>query len=150
MDQIGMPMMPVSKSIWRRQLIKLFSNLEEVAAPESTKLVTQLRDLLTDFISKVPGKEMKDIKRGISYTDENNITYFKLTSFWNWVIKSRSWQEKTYPKNKTVRLLEQIFKAEEAFPKVDGKTIRCIIIKKVDIENVTPTQHEIKKDPWQR
>ena len=150
MDQIGMPMMPISKSIWRRLLIKLFSGLEEVAAPESTKLVTQLKDLVTDFISKVPGKEMKDIKRGISYTDENNTTYFKLTSFWNYLIKSRSWQEKTYPKNKTVRLLQQIFRAEEGFPKVDGKTIRCIIIKKVDLESITPTQHEVKKEPWQR
>ena len=93
---------------------------------------------------------MKDIKRGISYTDENNTTYFKLTSFWNYLIKSRSWQEKTYPKNKTVRLLQQIFRAEEGFPKVDGKTIRCIIIKKVDLESITPTQHEVKKEPWQR
>ena len=126
MNQIGKPMMPVPKHMWRRLLIKLFANLETIAAPSSSKIDVQLREILADFINKTPGKEMKDILRGISYTDEKGYSHFKFKDFWRFLLKTKSWPEKTYPKQKTMRLLESLFNAEVDTPKINNKTIRVL------------------------
>ena len=77
MNQIGKPMMPVPKHMWRRLLIKLFANLETIPAPDSSKIDVQLREILADYINKTPGKEIKDVMRGIAFTDVDGFTYFK-------------------------------------------------------------------------
>ena len=78
MNQIGKPMMPVPKHMWRRLLIKLFANLETIPAPESSKLDVQLKEILADYINKTPGKELKDVMRGIAFTDTDGFTYLSL------------------------------------------------------------------------
>ena len=45
MNQIGKPMMPVPKHMWRRLLIKLFANLETIPAPASSKLDVHLKEI---------------------------------------------------------------------------------------------------------
>ena len=37
MDQISRPMLPIGKIIWRKQLVKLFANVQEVKAPDTSK-----------------------------------------------------------------------------------------------------------------
>ena len=112
MNQLGRPMLPVGKIIWRKMLIHLFKNLGEVPAPESSKIDVQVKELLADFINKAPGKEMKDIKRGLPYSDEKE-SFFKFKDFWRYLQRSKSWPDKTYPKQKTLRLLESLFDAKE-------------------------------------
>ena len=96
MNQLGRPMLPVGKIIWRKMLIHLFKNLGEVPAPESSKIDVQVKELLADFINKAPGKEMKDIKRGLPYSDEKE-SFFKFKDFWRYLQRSKSWPDKTYP-----------------------------------------------------
>jgi hypothetical protein len=117
MNQIGKPMMPVPKHMWRRLLIKLFANLETIPAPDSSKLDVQLKEILADYINKTPGKELKDVMRGIAFTDTDGFTYFKFKDFWKFLLKTKSWAEKTYPKQKTMRLLQSLFEAEEIYQK---------------------------------
>ena len=149
LEQIGQPMMPVAKIIWRKMLRKLFSELgETVKAPESTKLFTQLKELLADFINKTPGKELKDILRGISYNDENDITYFKFESFWKYLLRNK-WADKTYPRQKTIRLLQQHFDVKEAFPKINEKTVPSFSLKKINLDRPPPTTTKLEDNPWQ-
>ena len=109
----------------------------------------QLREILADFINKTPGKEMKDILRGISYTDEKGYSHFKFKDFWRFLLKTKSWPEKTYPKQKTMRLLESLFNAEEDTPKINNKTIRVLRMETIKLDRPNPRINKKEKEPWQ-
>jgi hypothetical protein len=149
MNQIGMPMMPVPKHAWRKLLIKLFANLETIPAPDSSKLDVQLREILTDYINKAPGKEMTDVLRGIAYTNKEGDTYFKFKDFWRYLLKTKSWPEKTYPKQKTMRLLQSLFDAEELSPKINGKGVRLFKMETIKLEKPNPRKLKVEEEPWQ-
>ena len=68
----------------------------------------QLKELLVDYTMKIPGKDWKDILRGLSYT-EDGVSYFKFKDFWKFLLRTKSWAEKTYPTQKTMRLLQSLF-----------------------------------------
>jgi hypothetical protein len=153
MNQIGMPMMPVPKHAWRKLLIKLFNNggkgVETIPAPYSSKLEVQLTEILGDYINKAPGKEMDDVLRGIAYTDKEGSTFFQFKSFWRYLLKTKSWAEKTYPKQKTLRLLETMFEVKEKQPKIDGKTYRVLEMLTIKLDKPNPRKLEVEKEPWQ-
>jgi hypothetical protein len=148
MNQIGKPMMPVPKHMWRRLLIKLFANLETIPAPDSSKIDVQLREILADYINKTPGKEIKDVMRGIAFTDVDGFTYFKFKDFWKFLLKTKSWAERTYPKQKTMRLLQSLFEAKEDTPKVGVKTVRLLKMPTVKLERPNPRTTKVEKSPW--
>ena len=135
--------------MWRRLLIKLFANLETIPAPESSKLDVQLKEILADYINKTPGKELKDVMRGIAFTDTDGFTYFKFKDFWKFLLKTKSWAEKTYPKQKTMRLLESLFNAEEDTPKINNKTIRVLRMETIKLDRPNPRINKKEKEPWQ-
>ena len=142
-------MMPVPKHAWRKLLIKLFANLETIPAPDSSKLDVQLREILTDYINKAPGKEMTDVLRGIAYTNKEGDTYFKFKDFWRYLLKTKSWPEKTYPKQKTMRLLQSLFDAEELSPKINGKGVRLFKMETIKLEKPNPRKLKVEEEPWQ-
>ena len=148
MNQIGKPMMPVAKNMWRRLLIKLFANLEIIPAPDSSKLDVQLREILADYINKTPGKELKDVMRGIAFTDNDGDTYFKFKDFWKFLLKTKSWAERTYPRQKTMRLLQSLFEAEEISPKIGGKGVRLLKMPTIKLERPNPRTTKVEKSPW--
>ena len=149
MNQIGKPMMPVPKHAWRKLLIKLFAKIEVIPAPASSKVDVQLREILADYINKTPGREMEDVLRGIAYTDEEGITYFKFPRFWKYLLKTKSWAERTYPKGKTIRLMETLFGVEEKTKKVSGKNNRVMVMKTIKLDRPNPRINEKKKEPWE-
>ena len=59
MNQISLPLLPIGKIIWRKQLTKLFSKLELLDAPDSLKLETQIKDIVHNYIHK--SKQIKSI-----------------------------------------------------------------------------------------
>ena len=72
---------------------------------------------------------------GQSFT-ENGKTYFKFKDFWKFLIRTKSWPEKRYPKNVTARMLEKQFGA--VIPKTNeftklGKTFGDVIEKVSDV-----------------
>ena len=148
MNQIGKPMMPVAKHVWRRLLIKLFANLETIPAPESSKLDVQLKEILADYINKTPGKELKDVMRGIAFTDTDGFTYFKFKDFWKFLLKTKSWAERTYPKQKTMRLLQSLFEAKEDTPKIGTKSVRVLKMPTIKLERPNPRITKVEKSPW--
>ena len=153
MNQIGMPMMPVPKHAWRKLLIKLFNNsgkgVETIPAPYSSKLEVQLTEILADYINKAPGKELNDVLRGIAYTDKEGDTFFQFKSFWRYLLKTKSWAEKTYPKQKTLRLLEIMFEVKERFTKIESKTYRILVMQTIKLDKPNPRKLEVEKEPWQ-
>lgn len=149
MNQIGQPMMPVPRHIWRKLLIKHFANLKTVPAPASSKVDVQLREILAEYINKIPGKEIDDVLRGIAYTDKEGITYFKFPKFWKYLLKTKSWAEKTYPKGKTIRLMETLFGVEEKTKKLAGKNNRVMILKTIKLDRPNPRINERQKEPWE-
>ena len=145
MNQIGMPMMPVPKHAWRKLFITLFKKaLEPIPAPESSKLEVQLTEILGDYINKAPGKELNDVLRGIAYTDKEGDTFFQFKSFWRYLLKTKSWAEKTYPKQKTLRLLEIMYEVKERQPKIDGKTYRVLEMQTIKLDKPNPRKLEVE------
>jgi len=149
MNQIGKPMMPVPKHIWRKLLIKLFSKIEIIPAPASSKVDVQLREILADYINKIPGKDIEDVLRGIAYTDPEGITYFKFSRFWKYLLKTKSWAERTYPKGKTIRLMETLFGVEEKTKKISGKNNRVMVMKTIKLDRPSIRINEKEKEPWE-
>ena len=128
-------------------LIHLFKNLGEVPAPESSKIDVQVKELLADFINKAPGKEMKDIKRGLPYSDEKE-SFFKFKDFWRYLQRSKSWPDKTYPKQKTLRLLESLFDAKENTKSIEGKNTRIIEMKTIKLDKPNLRKTSMKDVPF--
>ena len=140
-------MLPVGKIIWRKMLVHLFKNLGHVPAPESSKINVQVRELLADFINKAPGKDINDIKRGLPYSDEKD-SYFKFKDFWRYLQRTKSWPDKTYPKQKTMRLLEELFSAIELTKSIDGKNTRIIKMDIVKLERPNVRKTKMKDEPF--
>ena len=142
MNQIDKPMLPVGKIVWRKMLIKLFEKVTDLDAPESSKIDVQIKDLLGDFINKAPGKKLDDLKRGLPFT-EDSITHFRFQDFWKYLQRSKSW---TLQKQRTLKLLDDLFSAKEHTIKVDKKSLRAMRMEtiKVDKPNVRKTK---MKDP---
>ena len=92
LEQINQTMPPVGKLIWRK-INKLLKDTIPIEAPESTKIDVQLKELLSDYINKIPGKDWKDILRGLSYTEEG-VSYFKFKDFWKYMVRTKIWIEK--------------------------------------------------------
>ena len=145
MNQIAKPMLPIGKIIWRKLLIKLFSNAQEVKAPDSSKIDIQLKDLLTDFIGKSSGKEIEDVLRGLPFSNESGKTFFKFKDFWKYLQRTKSWPDKHYPKQKTLRLLEQIFEAKEEIKEINKSTQRVLKMPTIKLEKPNIRQTKLKK-----
>ena len=70
LEQINQAMPPIGKHIWRKAINKLLKETIPIEAPESTKIDVQLKEILTDYTTKIPGKDWKDILRGLAYTED--------------------------------------------------------------------------------
>jgi hypothetical protein len=123
-------------------LIKLFEKITDLDAPESSKIDVQIKDLLADFINKAPGKKIDDLKRGLPFT-EGEITHFKFIDFWKYLQRSKSW---SMQKQRTLKLLDDLFDAKEEVIKIDRKSYRAIKMPtiKLDKPNIRKTK---MKDP---
>ena len=147
LEQIDQAMPPVGKLIWRKAINKLLKDTIPIEAPQSTKIDTQLKELLGDYINKIPGKEWKDILRGLSYTEEG-VSYFKFKDFWKFIIRSKLWPDKQYPKQKTARLLETLFKAEEIPGKINNKSVRYIAVDQQEVNKPIVRKNKMKEPPF--
>jgi len=141
MNQISKPMLPLGKIIWRKQLVKLFEKLQVLDAPDSAKVDVQIKDLLADFINKAPGKKITDIMRGLPFT-EDNITYFKFSDFWKYLQRSKSW---TLQKQRTLRLLSELFGAKEDKVFIEKKQIRAMKMETIKLDKPNVRQTKMKE-----
>ena len=141
MNQISKPMLPLGKIIWRKQLVKLFEKLQVLDAPDSAKVDVQIKDLLADFINKAPGKKLTDIMRGLPFT-EDNITYFKFSDFWKYLQRSKSW---TLQKQRTLRLLSELFGAKEDRVFIEKKVIRTMKMETIKLDKPNVRQTKMKE-----
>ena len=152
LEQIGTPLMPTSKLMWRKMLIKLLENIEltDDKAPDDLKTGIQLQEALADFINKTPGKEIKDILRGIAYIeDDTNTAYFKFDNFWKYLVRIK-WSDKNMNKNKVMRLLQTNLEAKIDYPKINTKTVRCLKVPRLNLDRPEPTERKIGKPAWQK
>ena len=118
-------------------------------APESSKIRVQLTDILADYINRTPGRDRDDILRGVAFTDKSGTTMFKFSNFWKYLLRTKSWADKTYPKQKTMRMLQELFGAKEVSPKIDGKTHRVLEMPHVNLDKPNTKRYEMEKEPWQ-
>ena len=44
---------------------------------------------IIDFSTKAPGKDWKDMLRGLSYT-EDGVTYFKFKDLWKYMLRTKN------------------------------------------------------------
>ena len=141
MNQISKPMLPLGKIIWRKQLVKLFEKLQVLDAPDSSKIDVQIKDLLADFINKAPGKKIDDLKRGLPFT-ENGITYFKFKDFWKYIQRSKSW---TIQKQRTTKLLDDLFSAKESTIKIDKESVRAMKMETIKLDKPNVREDKMKE-----
>ena len=144
MDQLNQVLMPVGKMIWKKLLNKIMSNKDTfkiLEVPQAARLDYQLKELLGDFLTRATGKSMEDVKRGIPFT-ENGYSYFKYQSFDKYLNRTKSWN---LPKAKTQKMLEDVFKAKEDFPKLEEKTMRVWKVETVNVEKPIITDNKLKE-----
>ena len=141
MNQISKPMLPLGKIIWRKQLVKLFEKLQMLDAPDSSKIDVQIKDLLADFINKAPGKKIDDLKRGLPFT-EDGITYFKFKDFWKYMQRSKSW---TIQKQRTTKLLDDLFSAKESTIKIDKESVRAMKMETIKLDKPNVRENKMKE-----
>ena len=147
LEQINQAMPPIAKLVWRKLINKLLKDTIPIEAPESTKIDVQLKELVADYINKIPGKDWKDVLRGLSYTEEG-ISYFKFKDFWKYVIRTKIWDTKKYQKQKTARMLETLFDAEEITGKIDGKSARYMSLPTVKLDKPNTRKDKMKEAPY--
>jgi hypothetical protein len=140
-------MPPIAKLVWRKVINKLLKDTIPLEAPESTKIDVQLKELLADYINKIPGKDWKDILRGLSYTEEG-ISYFKFKDFWKYLVRTKLWPDKQYSKQKTARMLETLFNAEEIPGKINNKSVRYMALKTINLDRPHVRKERIKEAPF--
>ena len=92
---------------------------------------------------------MKDVLRGISYTDREGQTFFKFKNFWKFLLRTKSWPDKTYPKQKTIRLMETLFNVKEETPKIGSKTERLLVMPTIKLTRPNPRVNKREKEPWE-
>jgi len=141
MNQISKPMLPLGKIIWRKQLVKLFDKLQVLDAPDSSKVDVQIKDLLADFINKAPGKKITDIMRGLPFTEEG-FTYFKFSDLWKYLQRSKSW---ILQKQRTLRLLSELFGAKEDKVFIEKKQIRAMKMETIKLDKPNIRQTKMKE-----
>jgi hypothetical protein len=147
LEQINQAMPPVGKLIWRKAINKLLKDTIPIEAPESTKVDVQLKELLVDYTTKIPGKEWKDILRGLSFT-EDEVSYFKYKDFWKYIVRTKLWDTKKYTKAKTARMLETLFGAEEIPGKINNKSVRYIAVKQQEVNKPIVRKTKMKEPPF--
>lgn len=144
LEQINQAMPPIGKHIWRKVLNKLLKETIPIEAPESTKIDVQLKEILTDYTTKIPGKGWVDVLRGLSYT-ENGVSNFKFKDFWKYLLRTKSWPDKNYPKNKTARMLENQFNAKEITGKINNKTVRFYMVDQQEVNKPIVRKDKMKE-----
>ena len=140
-------MPPVAKLVWRKAINNLLKNALPIEAPESTKIDVQLKEILTDYVTRSPGKDFNSLLLGQAYTEKGK-TYFKFKDFWKFLIRTKSWPEKRYPKNVTARMLEKQFNAEEIGGKINKKSVRYIQISEVELNKPIIRAKKIEDPPF--
>ena len=141
MNQIGKPMIPVGKIIWRKMLAKLFTKLEEIKAPPSAKTDYLLQELVVEFVSRSKSKSIEDVKRNIAHT-ENGYTMFMFKPFWKFVQKSNLWN---LPYHKTIKKLESVFGAKDVTIKINGKSTHVLKMLAVDPDKLEIRETKMKE-----
>ena len=151
MTELGTPLLPVAKLIWRKMLAKLMKAMDPIEAPDDAKIDIALKELLTEFISR-DGKNLEDVLKSKPFT-EKGISYFKFKDLWKFIIRSKSWPDKTYPKNKTIRLVEQLFNGKPISKDIQikdkWKTVKLWSIEKITVEKYAPKRIEKKEAPFE-
>ena len=147
LEQINQAMPPVGKLIWRKAINKLLKDTIPIEAPESTKVDVQLKELLVDYTTKIPGKDWADILRGLSFT-EDEVSYFKYKDFWKYILRTKLWDTKKYTKAKTARMLETLFGAEEIPGKINNKSVRYLAIKQQEVNKPIVRKTKMKEPPF--
>jgi hypothetical protein len=147
LEQINQAMPPVAKLVWRKAINNLLKNALPIEAPESTKIDVQLKEILTDYVTRSPGKDFNSLLLGQAYTEKGK-TYFKFKDFWKFLMRTKSWPEKRYPKNVTARMLEKQFNAEEIGGKINKKSVRYIQISEVELNKPIIRAKKIEDPPF--
>ena len=149
LTQLNKPLLPIAKLIWRKMISKLLNEMNEpLPAPEDMRIDVQLKEVLVDFVSRAPGKSLSDIKKSKAFIEEG-VCYFRWKDFWRALVRTKSWPDKTYPKNKTMRLVQNIFKGKQVFKKIDEKTERIWAVDKIDLDTVIIRKNKAKDAPFQ-
>ena len=140
-------MPPVGKLIWRKAINKLLKDTIPIEAPASTKIDVQLKELLGDYINKIPGKDWKDILRGLAYT-EDGVSYFKFKDFWKYILRTKVWDTKKYQKQRTARMMQVMFDAAEVTGKIDNKSVRYFTLPTIKLDKPNTRKDKMKEAPF--
>lgn len=146
MNQVDKIVDVVSKPLWRKHLKKLFQNLQDCPAPESSKIDVQIKDLFERFATRAPGKNIGDVRKSKAFTEDGK-TIFKWADFWNFLNRN-GWDTRRMNNIKSQKFFIDLYKGKEKQPKIDGKTIRVIEIDEQKIFEPIIRKTEEKKQSF--
>ena len=78
----------------------------------------------------------------------NNKRKVKFKDFWKYVVRTKIWDTKKYQKQKTARMLETLFDAEEITGKIEGKSTRYMSLPTVKLDKPNTRKDKMKEPPF--
>ena len=76
------------------------------------------------------------------------MSHFKFKDFWKYLIRSKLWPDKQYTKQKTARMLETKFDAEEVPGKINNKSVRYMSLKTINLDKPSTRKQKLKEVPF--
>ena len=76
------------------------------------------------------------------------VSYFKFKDFWKYLVRTKVWDTKKYQKQKTARMLETLFDAEEIPGKINNKSARYMALPTLKLEKPNTRKDKMKEAPF--
>jgi hypothetical protein len=149
MVTINKALLSTNKMMWKKRINKLLAEMDQpLKAPDDMRMDVILQNALVDFLSR-NGKAIEDILKRRAYS-ENGHSWFKFKDFWRYLLGTKLWNEKNYNYQKTIRLMQNLFKAEPVTKKINKKSEKVWQIEGIKLNERIIRKNEKKKAEFEK
>jgi len=149
MIHIRKTLLSTNKMMWKKRINKLLAEMDDpLAAPDDMRIDVILQNGLTNFVSK-NGKQLEDVLKRKSYS-ENGHSWFKFDDFWRYLLASKQWADKTYNKQKTNRMIQNLFNATTVAKKINDQSVKLWQIEGLKLQEKIVRKNIKKKAEFEK
>jgi len=149
MVTINKTLLSTNKMMWKKKLNKLFQEMDEpLKAPDDMRIDIILQNSLMEFLKR-NGKTIEDVLKRRAFS-ENGQSWFKFKDFWRYLIGTKLWQDKRYNYQKTLRLIQSLFNAQNVTKKINGESVKVWQIEGLKLEETIIRKNVKKKAEFEK
>jgi hypothetical protein len=121
---------------------------EPLKAPDDMRIDIILQNSLMEFLKR-NGKTIEDVLKRRAFS-ENGQSWFKFKDFWRYLIGTKLWQDKRYNYQKTLRLIQSLFNAQNVTKKINGESVKVWQIEGLKLEETIIRKNVKKKAEFEK